>query len=460
MTPTDIAALMKGVAPALRDMVEATVSPLVARIADLEAQLAAVKVKDGQPGSDGAPGADGERGLPGADGKDGAAGRGVSKLLIDAKGHLVATFTDGTTDDVGPVVGKDGMDGRDGIDGAPGEKGIDGINGRDGTDGAPGAPGERGADGAVGKDGPAGRDGSHGTNGVDGKSVELETVVELVRSEVGKIAPDLVQKAVDAIPRPADGKDGAPGERGLQGERGEAGSPGPIGEKGESGAEGRSVSVDDVRPIVADLVERAVGAIPVPKDGKDGEPGKDGRDGAAGINGKDGLDGKDGPAGKLPLVKAWLDTVYREGEVVTHEGGTYQASRDTGKAPPHADWTCLAAPGRNGVDGRSFTVRGTYTDDEPGYRALDIVALNGGAFIARKDNPGPCPGEGWQVLAMRGKPGPAGEPGKRGEPGTRGLPGPGIAEMSIDGQGLLTVKNADGSTVDCDLYPVLVKVMG
>lgn len=61
---------------------------------------------------------------------------------------------------------------------------------------------------------------------------------------------------------------------------------------------------------------------------------------------------------------------------------------------------------------------------------------------------------------MRGKPGAPGETGKKGDPGTRGLPGPALTEMSIDGQGMLTAKNADGSTVECDLYPVLVKVMG
>ncbi len=338
-----------------------------------------------------------EKGAPPADGKDGAAGapgapgRGLSKLLIDANGHLVAAFTDGTTDDVGLVVGKDGKDGRDGGDGAPGEKGIDGIIGRDGIDGARGAPGERGADGAVGKEGPAGRDGADGTNGVDGKSVELETVADLVRSEVEKIAPDLVQKAVDAIPRPANGRDGAAGERGA-----------------------------------------------------DGAPGRD------------GIDGKDGAAGKLPLVKAWLDTVHREGEIVTHEGGTYQANRDTGKAPPHADWTCLAAPGRNGLDARSIVVRGTHSDDAE-YSALDLVAMNGGSFIAKRDNPGPCPGEGWQLVASQGK---AGKPGDRGAPGPigRGEPGAPVIAASIDGNGLLTLVNGDGSTVECDMYPVLAKI--
>lgn len=38
-------------------------------------------------------------------------------------------------------------------------------------------------------------------------------------------------------------------------------------------------------------------------------------------------------------------------------------------------------------------MRGTY-DADGEYKRLNIVALNGGAFIARKDDPGACPGKG------------------------------------------------------------------
>ena len=54
------------------------------------------------------------------------------------------------------------------------------------------------------------------------------------------------------------------------------------------------------------------------------------------------------------------------------------------------------------------------------YHRLDVVALNGGSFIALKDAPGPCPGPGWQLLASQGKRGVAGEKGERGPPGPRG----------------------------------------
>jgi hypothetical protein len=60
-------------------------------------------------------------------------------------------------------------------------------------------------------------------------------------------------------------------------------------------------------------------------------------------------------------------------------------------------------------------VRGTF---QPGtnYVRGDMVALDGGSFIARKDNPGKCPGDGWQLMAKQGQRGIAGPEGKRGPP--------------------------------------------
>jgi hypothetical protein len=56
-------------------------------------------------------------------------------------------------------------------------------------------------------------------------------------------------------------------------------------------------------------------------------------------------------------------------------------------------------------------VRGTF-DPEANYVANDLIALNGAAFVAKQDNPGPCPGPGWQLIAAQGKRGVAGERGK------------------------------------------------
>ena len=113
------------------------------------------------------------------------------------------------------------------------------------------------------------------------------------------------------------------------------------------------------------------------------------------------------------------DTVHYAGDAVTHAGALWQATKDTGQAPPHADWICLAADGQDGI---TPTIRGTY-DPAGIYARLDIVALNSSSFIARKDQPGPCPGEDWQLIVSAGKqgrPGPPGAKGERGEPGSEG----------------------------------------
>jgi len=150
--------------------------------------------------------------------------------------------------------------------------------------------------------------------------------------------------------------------------------------------------------------------------------------GAMGPPGPSGPRGEQGPPGKLPMVKLWTpETVYYEGDVVAYDGGTFQAKRDTGQQPSHADWICLATAGR---DGNSTTVRGTF-DETADYRRLDVVALNGGSFVALKDAPGPCPGPGWHLLASQGKRGVAGARGERGDRGSKGDPG--LSGVTISG---------------------------
>src|SRR5262245_1932800 len=139
--------------------------------------------------------------------------------------------------------------------------------------------------------------------------------------------------------------------------------------------------------------------------------------------------GEQGPPGKLPLVKLWMpETVYYAGDVVIYDASTFQARRNTGQPPSHADWVCLAATGR---DGSSVTVRGTF-DETARYRRLEVVARHGGSFVAVKDAPGPCPGSGWQLLTCPGKRGLAGEKGERGPKGDPGSSGATIHDWKID----------------------------
>ena len=140
--------------------------------------------------------------------------------------------------------------------------------------------------------------------------------------------------------------------------------------------------------------------------------------------------GKDPPPpARFPRVKVWEEgSVSYAGDVVTHDGNTYQARRDTAQAPGTADWTCVARAGR---DGESLTVRGTY-DPRDTYAHLDVVAYNGASFCARKSAPGTCPGPDWQLLAKIGKRGPPGARGIMGLRGERGAAAPTIQSWVID----------------------------
>jgi hypothetical protein len=275
--------------------------------------------------------------------------------------------------------GKDGASGKDGVDGkdgAPGKDGLDGSAGKDGIDGAPGKDGQNGIDGKDGAQGLNGIDGAPGRDGIDGKDVLA----------------------------------GAPGDMGPRGEKGDSGE---IGTSGRDGV-----------------------------DGKDGAPGRDGLDGAIGqpgINGRDGARGPEGAPGKLPKARAWKQgSVHYDGDVVTHEGGLYQALQDTAKTPGTDEWICLAVPGTNGKDGRdgedgkSLTIRETF-DPTQKYKALDVVTLDSKWFVAKHDDPGMCPGPGWKSGPGIGKTGKPGERGPKGERGPQGEIGPEIIAWEIEG---------------------------
>lgn len=249
------------------------------------------------------------------------------------------------------------------------------------------------------------------------------------------------------------------------------------------GDDGRSVTVEDVAPMISAQVQaevakavaavlavpdpagaedvrvmiaEAVAALPAPAAGKDADPAviaKMVEDAVAKLPAP--KDGGPGPMGKMPIAKAWSDSVHYEGAVVTHDGATWQASRDTGRAPPHDDWVCLAAAGAKGDAGQGLMMRGTW-EPTGSYKAMDFVAWNGGSWVAKHDDPGECPGEGWQLLASAGRRGKAADKA----PAIPGPPGPKVVAAEIDGRGMLTLTNADGSVVRCDFYPLLIRVQG
>lgn len=319
---------------------------------------------------------------------------------------------------------------------------------------------------------PAGRD------GVDGKSVTVEEIAPLVKQvvddavalipapkdgspgssvtvdDVRPLIEESVAKAVAAIPPPKDGiagKDGdsiagPPGKDGLnayevavslgfegsvhdwmgslvgpKGDPGERGVPGESvkgdpGEsvKGEPGADGKSITLDDVRP----LIEQAAKAIPSPKDGA---PGRDGKS----VTVEELM-----PMFEAQVAKSMLDLERRGMD-------TIQRCIDRIEKP------------KDGVDGlgfddmeivhdgeRTFTItlirgdrkkqfpfkipslieRGVYRDGVT-YERGDGVTAGGSYWIAQKDTtlrPGDNNSD-WRLAVKKGRDGKDGIKGDRGE---------------------------------------------
>lgn len=303
---------------------------------------------------------------------------------------------------------RDGAQGERGLQGERGERGEQGERGDVGQQGEAGTPGTNGAQGERGEQGPKGIDGAIGPQGPAGACGDTGPAGE--RGLPGDLGPQGPQGERGEI-GPA-GEAGTPGPPGPTGAPGEAGAPGAAGEAGAPGAPGPAGQPGDK----GDQGPAGERGLP----GERGVPGERGLPGEPGAAGAAGAPGERGEPGRLPIVHAYEpDSVHYAGDVVAHLGGSWQARKDTGQAPPHRDWIALAV---RGTDGATPQVRGTWAADVA-YKALDIVAHNGGSFISRRDNPGPCPGDGWQSLTLPGKKGERGLPGDRGDRGERGPPG-------------------------------------
>jgi len=254
---------------------------------------------------------------------------------------------------------------------------------------------------------------------------QAAAIISDLRRHVTELEAKVTAMVADRLALVRDGQDGVPGPVGERGEKGEQGAPGENGATGAQGNQGERGEKGDA----GECGERG----DVGPQGDHGQNGERGPQGDRGERGEPGERGERGAPGMLPAVKVyWPGAVHYEGAIVAYDGGTFQACCDTAKAPDDpGEWVCLAVAGK---DGRTPTVRGTFAADEK-YRALDIVALNGGSFIARRNDPGDCPGAGWQSLTMpgkRGERGIRGEKGDRGEPGKPGSAGPAIVGWQID----------------------------
>ena len=309
--------------------------------------------------------------------------------------------------------------------GPRGERGTDGPAGPQGQPGPVGERGEKGADGAAGERGERGADGKDGQYGKDGAAGKDAPAVDL----------DLIAaKVLPLIPLPKDGRDGINGRDGAAGERG---ADGVAGKDGAPGVAGKDADLSAVAEIVASMVSKevskAVGAIPMPRDGKDGADGKSGEDGR---DGRDGIDGKDA-AHLMVLDGIDPERRYQRGAWASHRGGLLYAYRVTDPMAAGADiarcgWQVvldgIAEEAESLIDdGRTIEKTTTYTSgrqlvrkhpmlslrDRGVYRAAgkyhqgDAVSYAGSLWIAQRDTT-ESPGTGhadWRLAVKRGNDG-------------------------------------------------------
>jgi integrin beta 3 len=146
----------------------------------------------------------------------------------------------------------------------------------------------------------------------------------------------------------------------------------------------------------------------------------------------------------MTTVKTWSpDVISYRHAIISHAGQTWQALKDTATEPAEgADWALLAA---RGADGAGINPQGKYEPDST-YLKGDAVAADGSLWIARCDEPGPLPGDGWMLAAR------AGGKGRPGDRGLQGAPGAGIVSGRFEGMDLV-LGTDDGRAVRIDARP-------
>lgn len=180
--------------------------------------------------------------------------RGVKAVEVTDGGRLVFTLTDGSTVDVGSVVGPQGEKGSTGAQGPKGDTGAQGPKGETGAQGPKGETGAQGPKGETGAQGEKGDTGAQGPRGETGAGFLVkgyyETASALEASVQEPMAGDAYGVGVsepydiyifDGVTEswvnngPLQGAKGDKGDPGEQGPKGETGSTGPQGPQGPAG---------------------------------------------------------------------------------------------------------------------------------------------------------------------------------------------------------------------------------
>ena len=159
---------------------------------------------------------------------------------------------------------------------------------------------------------------------------------------------------------------------------------------------------------------RALSRIPGPA----GPEGKRGLQGERGDRGERGEQGKAGPAGTAG--RDGIDAVGKQGP-----------PGPQGERGPAGEPGQRGERGLTGTNARPWRHKRYYVPTTA-YEEGDVVAYDGGSWLALCDEPGPLPGDGWAQLTTRGQ---RGKPGDRGERGAPGPEGRGIADVFVNESG-------------------------
>ena len=281
-----------------------------------------------------------------------------------------------------------------------------------------------------------GIDGKNGENGIDGKDgkdavIDWDYLNDQLSSGMQMLS-DQLDKKIAALPKP---------EKGEKGDKGDPGEPGKDGRNGTNGADGKSVSMDELRSAIADLVVKAIGDIPLPRSVVGGFVNRDGRlhltysDGGTSDLGE--IIGKDGRDCDMETVKSQVAAYL----------ATIEKPKD-GKDGLGFDDLQLDFDGERlvqlkfirGDEAKIYDLEfpaPLFKDiwKEGEYKRGHIVVRDGSMWIAQKDTssiPGQ-PDSDWKLCTKRGRDGKDGKAGLKGEKGDPGRPGRDLTQIGPDG---------------------------
>ena len=422
----------------------------------------------------------------GMNGKDGI---GVSSANINTNGELVITYTNGQTANLGVVVGTKGDKGETGAQiNSDGELvlifsnnqrtnvgNVIGAKGEKGDKGDTGAQGQQGIQGDKGDKGDKGDTGAAGNDGVSVTKTEINNKGELVITLSDKTVSNLgvvVGAKGDKGETGAAGQDGDDGvgietiviENGnlkitltnettldlgnIKGEKGDTGAKGEQGIQGIQGETGNGIASATINEF-GELVI-------VYTNGEDINLGKvvgeKGDTGAAGQDGQNGTNGV-GVASININEDGELFITYTEGNPV-NLGKIIGPQGAQGLQGEKGDKGDKGDKGEQGIQGEKGDTGAAGQDGQNGTNGVGVSSvelINNELVITLSDttviNLGNVKGEKGDK-GETGAQGIQGEKGDKGQDGKNGNDGVGIAKVTLDTEGNLSVTFTTGTTVN------------